>query len=188
MKRSMFCLAAMAVTSCQTVAGAAGAAAPQETAGDYFALTLGTEWSYEVDLLGAKKTNEVSMVKQNRDGYFEDSTGAQFMVDAFGVRDQRRYLLRNPIAVGTSWTNVVSASSVERYEIISVGAPCESRAGTWSRCVTVESRNRIEEGKVLVNQYTLAPRVGIVSLATALETDGRRLPQARLELTRFAGR
>jgi hypothetical protein len=48
--------------------------------------------------------------------------------------------------------------------------------------VVVESRNRVEEGKTLVNEYTLAPGVGIVRLATVLELDGKRLPQSRLEL------
>ncbi len=158
----------------------------QHTAADFFALKVGTQWDYEVELLGAKKTNEVRLVKQNREGYFEDSTGAQFLVDAFGVRDQKRYLLRNPIAVGTSWTNVVSVSSVEHYEIVGVEQPCATRGGRWDDCVTVESRNRIGEGKALVNQYTLAPGVGIVSLGTLLETDGRHIPQARLELVRFS--
>ena len=50
----------------------------------------------------------------------------------------------------------------------------------------MESRNRIEEGKTLVNQYTLAPGVGIVTLGTMLESDGKRIPQARLELIDFA--
>lgn len=159
---------------------------PQRTAADFFALRLGTQWEYEVELLGAKKTSEVTLLKQNREGYFEDSTGAWFLVDAFGVRDQKRYLLRNPIALGTSWTNVVSASSVEHYEIISVEQPCVTRGGRWDACVTVESRNRIEDGKALVNQYTLAPGVGIVTLGTLLESDGRRIPQAHLELVRFS--
>jgi len=159
---------------------------PQRTAADFFALWVGTQWEYEVELLGAKKTSEVTLLKQNREGYFEDSTGAMFLVDAFGVRDQKRYLLRNPIAVGTSWTNVVSASSVEHYEIIGVEQPCGTRGGRWDACVTVESRNRIEEDKALVNQYTLAPGVGIVTLGTLLETGGRRIPQAHLELVRFS--
>lgn len=162
-----------------------GASAPQRSAGDYFALKVGAQWTYQVELLGAKKTDEVKMLKQNREGFFEDSTGAQFLVDAFGVRDQKRYLLRNPVSMGTSWTNVVSVSSVEHYEIVGASEGCATPAGVWVDCVTVEARNRIEEGKTLVNRYTLAPGVGIVSLATTLETEGRKIPQARLELLAF---
>jgi hypothetical protein len=139
-----------------------------------------------VQLLGATNTVEVKLLKQNAEGYFEDSTGAAFLADAYGVRDHKRYLLRNPITVGTSWTNVVSVSSVEHYEILATNQPCTASAGSWTGCVVVESRNRVQEGRELINEYTLAPGVGIVSLATVLESDGKRIPQSRLELITFS--
>jgi hypothetical protein len=186
-KRSIIVLLGLSLLGCAMRPGAASSAPAERTAAAYFALRVGARWTYEIQLLGSKETKEVAMLKQNREGYFEDSNGAQFLVDSFGVRDQKRYLLRNPIEVGTSWTNVVSVSSVEHYEIVSAHERCTTRAGQWDDCVTVESRNRIEEGKTLVNQYTLAPGVGIVTLATALEAGERRIPQARLELVAFAG-
>lgn len=163
----------------------AGPATPARTAGDYFALLPGARWSYEVELLGAKNAVEVTMVRQNGEGFFEDSTGAAFLVDSYGVRDQRRYLLRNPVEAGTKWTNVVSVSSIESYTVSSAGAPCQTRAGSWADCVVVESRNRVEEGKALVNEFTLAAGVGIVRVATVLEFGGKRLPQSHLELVAF---
>ena len=171
-------------------AGCAGTApppaTPQVTAGDFFAWAPGTRWTYERQFLGATETMEVKLLRKTPEGFLEDSTGAQLLADGFGVRDQKRYLLRNPVASGTSWTNVVSVSSVESYEILGTGQPCATRAGRWTDCVVVESRNRIEAGKTLVNEYTLAPGVGIVRLATSLDAGKGRLPQARLELVGFA--
>jgi hypothetical protein len=175
---------AVAVSGC--VRSVEAAPTPQATASDFFAWALGTRWTYEVQLLGATETREVKLVKKTPEGFLEDSTGAQFLFDAFGVRDQKRYLLRNPVASGTTWTNVVSVSSVESYEILATGQPCATRAGSWSDCVVVESKNRIEPGKTLINEYTLAPGVGIVRLATTLDAGKGRLPQARLELVAFA--
>lgn len=155
-------------------------------ASDYFALVTGAVWNYEVELLGAKNTVEVKMGNENAEGYFEDSTGAAFLADSYGVRDHKRYLLRNPVAVGTTWTNVVSVSSIEHYQVLSTGEPCLTRGGSWQNCVTIESRNRVQTGRELVNEYTLAPGVGIVRLATVLESDGKRIPQSHLELVRFS--
>jgi hypothetical protein len=165
--------------------GTAAAPAPQQTAADFFALTVGASWTYDVELLGAKNTIEVKMLRQNADGFFEDSSGAALMADAYGVRDAKRYLLRNPVEVGTRWTNVVSVSSVEHYQVLATGQPCQTRFGSWDSCVLVESRNRVKEGVELVNELTLAPGVGIVRASTSLEANGRTTPQSRLELTRF---
>ena len=101
------------------------------------------------------------------------------------MRDQKRYLLRNPIAAGTKWTNVVSVSSVEAYEITAANQPCDAPAGKWEGCVVVESRNRVEEGTVLVNEMTFAPGVGIVRLSTVLESNGKQIPQSTLALSKF---
>lgn len=167
-------------------AGPAVKASSGPMARDFFALKLGAQWTYEIEFLGAKETRHVTMQRLDREGYFEDSTGAKLMSDAFGVRDQKRYLLRNPVEVGTRWTNVVSVSSVEHYEILATDEPCETRAGRWTGCVTVESRNRIEEGKTLLNELVLAPGVGIVKVTTILEAGDRRIPQTRLELMAFS--
>ena len=142
-------------------------------------------WSYEVKLLGELRAIDVTTLRKNGDGFVEDSTGAQLLVDGFGVRDQKRYLLRNPIAAGTKWTNVVSVSSVESYEITAANQPCDAPAGKWDSCVTVESRNRVEEGTTLVNEMTFAPGVGIVRLSTVLESNGKRIPQSTLALMKF---
>lgn len=161
------------------------ASAPARLAGEYFPLSVGTSWEYEAAMLGEKRKLPVSIVKVV-DGVSEDSTGARFLSDAWGVRDDKRYLLRNPIEQGTKWNNVVSPSSVESYEILATEQPCEAPAGRYEGCVVVESRNRIDQARVLVNEITLAPGVGIVRMATTLEEKGTRIPQSTLTLLRFA--
>lgn len=159
--------------------------APVVTADAFYPLSVGNAWNYEVKLLGETRTIDVTTLRKNAEGYVEDSTGAQFISDSYGVRDQKRYLLRNPIETGNKWTNVVSVSSVENYEIVASGQACEAPAGKWEGCVVVESRNRVEEGTVLVNEMTFAPGVGIVRLTTVLESNGKQIPQSSLALLKF---
>jgi len=178
----------LVLAACATTAGTS-TTTPAKTlpnAAVFYPLELGTVWTYEVKLLGEARTIEVTTLKKTSDGFVEDSTGAQFLADSYGVRDQKRYLLRNPIETGTKWTNVVSVSSVEIYEIVATSQPCDAPAGKWEGCVVVESRNRVEEGTVLVNEMTFAPGVGIVRLTTVLESNGKQIPQSSLSLLKFS--
>lgn len=171
-------------SACATTSASSGPAKPARAASDYFPLKVGTAWQYEAAMLGEKRMLPVSVLKVV-DGVAEDSTGAKLQADAWGVRDDRRYLLRDPVEAGTKWNNVVSPSSIENYEIIAADQPCDAPAGQWQGCVIVESRNRIDQTKTLVNEMTLAPGVGIVRMATTLEDAGKRLPQSMLVLQKF---
>jgi hypothetical protein len=179
-------LSSIVAMSCATTSPGSNksSSAPSRTAADYFALKVGTGWEYEASMLGEKRKLPVSILRVT-DGLAEDSTGARLLVDAWGVRDERRYLLRNPIESGTRWNNVVSPSSVENYEIVATEQPCEAPAGRWEGCVIVESRNRIDASKMLINEITLAPGVGIVRMATTLDDGARRVPQSQLTLLKF---
>ena len=152
---------------------------------EYYPLAVGNTWSYEVQLLGGPtEKHDISITKEEK-GRFTDSTGNVLMVDSYGIRDEKRYLLRTPLEVGTKWNNVVSVSSYEQYAIVEAGQACEAPAGKFTNCVVVESRNKGDGEKVLVNTLTFAPKVGLLRVATALEADGRRIPQAKLELVSF---
>ncbi len=151
---------------------------------EFYPLAVGNTWSYQVQLLGQKQEMEVKVLKEEN-GVFEDSTGNQLFADAFGVRDQKRYLLRDPVQIGTEWSNVVSVSSVEHYKIVAAGVACDCPAGQFQGCAVVESTNRIEEGKVLVNELTFAPKIGLIRVSTLLENKGNKLPQSTLVLTKY---
>jgi len=153
------------------------------SAAAYYPLAVGNRWTYQRNFLGEQRVERVEILKEER-GYFIDSQGGELTTDALGVRDHHRYLLREPIEVGNSWTNILSVSSVEHYRIVDVG-PCEAPAGKFEACVRVEGRNRIDEGTTLVNELTFAPGTGIVRLQLHAETQGGRIPLTQLVLVRF---
>jgi hypothetical protein len=182
MKRAMLC---------SLLAFAACAHAPEakvtkvSPVAEYYPLKVGNTWSYRVELLGAPAEEHDITITKEEQGRFTDSTGNVLTIDNYGVRDEKRYLLRTPLEVGTRWNNVVSVSSYEQYAIIEAGQACDAPAGSYQNCVVVESRNKGDGEKVLINTLTFAPKVGLVRVATVLEVDGKRIPQAKLELTRF---
>ena len=153
-------------------------------ASEYMPLAVGNTWVYRRGHLGAEAEERVEIVREEG-GFFVDNRGNALQIDAFGLRDPKRYLLRHPIEPGREWTNVVSVSSMERYKILDAGFSCEVPAGTFQRCVRVESKNRIDSDRTLVNEMTFAPGVGIVNLSLYLEDKGRRIPQGSLALKSF---
>ncbi|MHB8873080.1 MAG: hypothetical protein ACYC8T_05280 [Myxococcaceae bacterium] len=159
-----------------------GYAAPKP--GDFYPLAVGNRWTYAATSLGEKREVAVEIVKE-QNGFFLDNQGGQLTVDAFGVRDQKRYLLREPLEAGKGWTNVVSVSSVEHYKVIEVGQSCEVPAGRFEGCVRVEGRNRMDEKATLVGEWTFAPAVGVVRITTVVEVGEKRIPQTRMELREY---
>lgn len=151
--------------------------------GDYYPLAVGNRWTYRLNGRDDKVVT-VEITKQE-EGFFHDNQGGQLAVDAYGLRDPKRYLLRGPLETGHAWTNVVSVSSTERYQIIQAGGACDTPAGTFPSCVQVEGRNRVDAQTTLINTFTFAPGVGMVRLETAVETASQRIPQTRLELTAY---
>jgi len=157
--------------------------APVGSVADYYPLAVGNRWTYLVNGRPDKPV-EVKIVKEDG-GFFLDSQGGQLTVDSFGIRDQKRYLLRAPLETGRTWTNVVSVSSTEHYRIVRASGPCEAPAGSFEGCVLVEARNRVDAETTLINTFTFAPRVGLVRIQVDAERGGRRIPQTWLELTSY---
>ena len=181
MKRWLGILAAAAI-GC---AHAPQVAKPTFHAADYYPLALGNTWTYKGEMLGQPGEQTVE-IEGETGGYFRDNQHGAVKVDEGGVRDENRYLLRDPIRTGTEWKSTVSVSTLERYRIADGDFPCEVPAGSFAHCVRVESRNRTAQA-TLVNELTFAPHVGIVRIETYAElAGGQRIPQVKLELTRFS--
>lgn len=177
MTRVLMLVLAGSFAGCATTAASTTQAITKElTASDFYPLAVGNRWVYDSNMLGEKGTDEIKLVRE-AEGFIVDSNDSKLAADAYGVRDDKRYLLRNPVALGTRWTNVVSVSSVERYEIISAGQPCDAPAGSFENCVVVQSKNRVKAGLDLVMEMTFAPKVGIVRIITELDDNGRRVRQ-----------
>ena len=184
MKRPVLLLLLLLCFACAHAPETKGGAATSPIA-DYYPLAVGNTWSYQVELLGAPPEDHDITITKEEQGRFTDSTGNTLMIDAYGIRDAKRYLLRTPLEVGTKWNNVVSVSSYEQYMIVEAGQACDVPAGAFKNCVVVESRNKAEGEKVLINTLTFAPKVGLVRIATVLEAEGKRIPQVKLELTKY---
>lgn len=151
---------------------------------DYYPLAVGNRWTYDATFLGQKREAVVEITREEN-GFFRDTQGGELAIDGFGVRDQKRYLLRDPLEPGKEWTNVVSVSSVEHYKVIEAGASCEVPAGRYEACVRIEGRNRVDEKTTLVNEMTFAPGVGLVRIAVTAEIGDKKVPQSQLVLRSF---
>jgi len=180
---------ALTLVAALALAGCAHAPATQRSsaglsARDYYPLEVGNTWTYQTKMLGDQRVVTVKILRQSN-GFFEDSQGAKLTEDAEGLRDDKRYLLKNPVQEGTEWDNVVSASAREHYRIVQADAPCEVPAGHFEHCVTVESQTRTAE-VTLTNTLTFAPHVGIVRLSTHADTQGKQIPQTEFALTAYS--
>jgi len=180
---------ALTLAAALTLAGCAHAPeSMRSTSGlsarDYYPLAVGNTWTYQAKMLGDQRVVTVKILRQ-ANGFFEDSQGAKLTEDAEGLRDDKRYLLKNPVQEGTEWDNVVSVSAREHYRIVQADAPCEVPAGHFEHCVTVESQTRTAE-VTLTNTLTFAPHVGIVRLSTHADTQGKQIPQTEFALTAYA--
>jgi hypothetical protein len=162
----------------------APSARPGSAAARYFPLAVGNHWTYEATYLGERSSREVELVGV-RDGAYLDKEGRALRVDGEGLRDQTRYLLHEPLVEGATWTSVVAPGSAEHYRVLSTGVPCTVPAGSFPDCIEVESRNRADPSRTLVNTLTFAAGVGIVRVRTELDEGGRLKPTAELRLTAY---
>lgn len=173
------------------VALGACASVPREDQGSstleaYVPLAVGQARTYAMRFPGQEGERTVRIVRRDAEGYFIDDAGGSWAITASGLRDRDRYLIRAPLEVGTKWRAVVSASAVEHYEIVSVGEPCEARAGTFSDCLVVASRLRRDAKVSLLGRFTWAKGVGLVKVETRAEVAGRgELPQTEQSLIRY---
>ena len=178
-------MAAVALVALGCAKRVGTSAEPERDARAYMPLAVGNEWRYEVTSLGRKQEATIRIEKVDG-SFFVDNRGTKMKADAFGVRDERRYLLQEPVKAGTTWKNVISPSSVEHYEILQAGSPCEVPAGKFPDCVTVESKNRGAENVTLVNRMTFARGVGMVRVVVVMIQPGKQeVPQHQLQLVSY---
>jgi hypothetical protein len=97
-------------------------------------------------------------------------------VEAHGIRDAQRYLLKDPLLAGESWSSVVSLRSTEHYKVLQAGGSVEVPAGRFESCVLIEGRNPQSPTQVLVADQTYCLDVGLVRVQTFEETSGQRGP------------
>jgi hypothetical protein len=158
--------------------------APERSAELYYPLAVGNSWTYDVTFLGEQREDTITFVK-SEDGYLVDNKGNKLTADAYGVRDDKRYLIQEPVEADHTWKNVVSVSETEHYKILSVGEPCEAPAGKWPDCVVVQGSQRVQGNAELRNTLTFARGVGLVRVAVDLARGSEQLRQTELALKSF---
>src|SRR5579872_3605880 len=85
-----------------------------------FPLSVGNRWTYRVQFMGAKQLLSVSIVSGGQ-GEFVDNRGQHYFFDHAGLRDDKRYLLKDPMELGRKWSAVVSLTESETYEVVGIG-------------------------------------------------------------------
>jgi hypothetical protein len=165
---------------------AAPAVSGQKTkASDYYPLRTGVTWVYKGTFLGQQETRTIVMGSEDQDGFFRDDSGAKLSYDGEGLRDETRYLLREPIRAGQKWQSVAALGATERYEIARVHVQCEAPAGKYDDCVEVRSALPAADAKTLEAVMLYAKNVGLVRLDTTLVAGEKRTPQVHMELVQF---
>ncbi|WP_242340749.1 MULTISPECIES: hypothetical protein [Anaeromyxobacter] len=188
--RSLAAVSLIALACARAPTPRAAAAAPGAGPADYFPLAVGNEWIYRDEspvLPPAQRGNErtVRIVERTADGYFKDTERGELRADAGCLHDRTRRLLCGPIAAGTRWTSIVSASSTERYEIAGVGEAVTTPAGAFQGCVRVRAHNRAGPDADHVLEITYAPGVGPVKLETFSVVGSAVTPQVRAVLRAY---
>jgi hypothetical protein len=173
-------LCALALAACAK--GATTAAPARLRAADYQPLAVGNQWTYAGTMMGQPVERTITIVG-TKDGFFVDDANGMFRVEPDGLRDDKRYLLMEPIEKSKTWSAVVSVGSTERYEVVDVGFTASTPAGAFRDCVRVRGTNRIDRVKSLSTEWTFAPGVGIVRIVVTAQVDGKSIPQGTLELT-----
>jgi hypothetical protein len=142
---------------------------------DLMPLAVGNRWTYDVAFMGAKQALTVSIVSgSGRE--FADSRNQRFLLEPDGVRDAHRYLLRDPIEVGKTWTSIIDVSTSEHYKVDEVGVRIDVPAGHFEDCVQIEARNPQGPNLSLIADQVYCPEVGLVRVVTFQERSGVRTP------------
>jgi hypothetical protein len=184
LRRSSLLSCALLLASCRGASPPPERPKPPEPA-LYYPLAVGNSWTYQVtDGSGAHK-DTIRIV--GRDGpWFIDDHRGRLRVDAEGVRDADRYLLRAPLESGARWSAVENLI-VQRFEVVSTTAEATTRAGAFAGCAVVRNEQPLPRGQGrLVTEWTYAPRVGLAQLRTqTVAASGAAQDQVRLELVAY---
>jgi hypothetical protein len=178
-------LVAMALgVGCATAAGGEGALPPQPKnlkAADYYPLTPGWRWAYDLEKDGQKILAMYAVLERTIDTAIVQA-GDERLIYAIGPDGvaQREgtmlgdFVIKDPVAVGTEWP--VAGG---RARIVSVTEQVTTLAGKFPWCVVVEV-SRTSPTRVV--RTTFAPEVGPVQIEVLVQSGGSMVPVTRASL------
>jgi hypothetical protein len=150
----------------------------------FFPLAVGNEWTYSVTTGGQTQQETIHIV--GRDGpWFLDDQRGRLRIEADGVRDADRYLLRAPLVAGSTWT-AVDNLVVQQFELSAVDVTLVTPSGRFEHCVVVRNDGPLPNGARFVTEWTYAPGVGLVALRTfRTNAQGKETTQTSLTLVSY---
>jgi hypothetical protein len=160
------------------------ASGPKLSAKDYYPLEAGTVWVYQAKYLGEARTRTVVM-GPTQDGFHVDDQGGKFIYDGEGLRDESRYLLREPLREGQSWSSVAALGVTEKYTVIKAQAACKTTTLHFDDCIEVKGTLPAQNGASLENSMWFARGTGLVRMETVLVRGETRTKQVEMQLSEF---
>lgn len=131
----------------------------------YYPLKIGYSWTFKGKYLGQTVEKKIT-IEKTKGPYYIDNTGAMLMHDENGLRDEKRYLIRNPIKKGNKWMSIISSKSTEHYEIIQTDLKAKFKDEIIKNCIKIRSINRIDATKDMVAEWIYAPNIGLLNFST----------------------
>jgi len=180
------CLLAMALAGgCATAPGGEGGAVPPQPknlkAADYYPLTPGWRWAYDVEKDGQKMLALYAVLERTPDTAIVQAGDERltYAVDPQGVAQREGmmlgdFVIKDPVAVGTEWAVVGG-----RAKIVSVTEQVTTMAGKFSWCAVVEV-SRSSPTRVV--RTTFAPEVGPVVIEVLVQSGGGLVAVTRATL------
>ena len=93
--------------------------------------------------------------------------------------------MHSPLAAGAKWS-AVEDLVVQRFEVLSLDTSLVTQAGTFTRCAVIRNEQPLKEGGKFVTEWTYAPKVGLVQVATStIDAKGRQHEQTKLQLVAY---
>jgi hypothetical protein len=150
----------------------------------FFPLAVGNEWTYAVTTGGQTQQETIHIVGRDGPWYLDDQRG-RLRVEADGVRDADRYLLRAPLVAGSTWT-AVDNLVVQQFELSAVDVTLVTPSGRFEHCVVVRNDQPLPNGARFVTEWTYGPGVGLVALRTfRTSAQGKETTQTSLTLVSY---
>jgi len=166
-------------TSCATP-GDGGAGGLR--AADYVDARVGARFTYRVTP-GPEAPQTVTITHRDDRGFYVDDAGGRIAPRSDGVFDGSRFLIKDPVVDGSTWTAVAPGPRpgmpgiTETYTVRAVRAAATVPAGTFDDCVVVEGTTPTRDpndgrAAVLIMTWTWARGVGLVKLTQAVRYVG----------------
>lgn len=154
----------------------------------YLPLQVGNRWTYQTRFQGQQQPDLTIRLVAEKNGYVLDDRPrpSRYRYDAEGLRDgNERYLLKRPLEKGNAWMSVADLNTVERYRIVDADRRVRVPAGVFEHCVVVRLQVAMPGERMMRNDMTFAPDVGIVEVRTVVLEGKREIPQSHLKLASY---